>query len=614
MVSKHRSLYVVMRDGVRLAVDVHLPANTDGGPVPTILHQTRYFRSLAIKRGFGWVGLGAAMDSDWKTRRRFLEAGYAWVDVCVRGSGASFGSRPCPWSPDEVGDGPELLDWVVAQPWSNGVVGATGISYAGTSAELLGASGHPALRAVAPRFSCFDVYPDVAFPGGLHLEWFTGAWGQFNALLDDNNLSEALALNLFHTARACEGLPGLRWAPLRLAGRPWVQRLLKRFVSAVSHGVAAAERSGAKQLVRDAATAHQANYDVHRGALQVTFRDDPGLSEALPQATIDDFSPHRRVEALRASGIAVLNYSGWLDGAYAGAAVKRHHALGSSRSRLVIGPWNHGGQQDISPFTAPGPPTDVHADALLAFFDHHLRDLGPAGPPVKYFTMGEQVWKTAPSWPPPEVRMTSLFLGESRELTDTAPVSQGTHTYQVDLALGSGNRARWNSLLGLRAPIGYDDAAPRCERMLCYTAPPLTDPLEVTGNPVVHLRLAADQPDVAVFAYLMDVAPNGAVTTVTEGLLRAKHRGNGESFPAPGAPLPHTFLRQDARPLTPGLMAALSLTMLPTSYRLAKGHLLRLAIAGADADHFRSPTDTAPTLSLAWGGSDPPRFDVPIAG
>ena len=49
---------------------------------------------------------------------------------------------------------------------------------------LLAVLGGIAPRAVAPLFSLFDVYADVAFPGGVHLERFTEAWGWFNAALD----------------------------------------------------------------------------------------------------------------------------------------------------------------------------------------------------------------------------------------------------------------------------------------------------------------------------------------------------------------------------------------------------------------------------------------------
>ncbi len=75
---------------------------------------------------------------DGAEKKRFVSRGYAWVDVDVRGTGASFGSCPTPtFSIDQIRDGGEIVDWVIRQPWSNGVVGATGVSYGGMTAQLL---------------------------------------------------------------------------------------------------------------------------------------------------------------------------------------------------------------------------------------------------------------------------------------------------------------------------------------------------------------------------------------------------------------------------------------------------------------------------------------------
>ncbi|MCA9453626.1 MAG: hypothetical protein KC584_13510, partial [Nitrospira sp.] len=44
----HRtSQYLTMRDGVKIAVDVYLPAGLKPGhTIPTLLHQTRYWRAI----------------------------------------------------------------------------------------------------------------------------------------------------------------------------------------------------------------------------------------------------------------------------------------------------------------------------------------------------------------------------------------------------------------------------------------------------------------------------------------------------------------------------------------------------------------------------------------
>ena len=58
----------------------------------------------------------------------------------------------------------------------------------GAAAELLLVNQHPAVKAVAPLFSGFDLYSEIAFPGGIHLTWFTKTWTYINSQLDQNNL------------------------------------------------------------------------------------------------------------------------------------------------------------------------------------------------------------------------------------------------------------------------------------------------------------------------------------------------------------------------------------------------------------------------------------------
>ena len=85
-----------MRDGVRLAVDVHLPKGLAVGErTATILHMSRYYRSLEIRALWKlFVGFGPYTWSEVDIREQLVKAGYSWVDVDVRGSGASFGRRP----------------------------------------------------------------------------------------------------------------------------------------------------------------------------------------------------------------------------------------------------------------------------------------------------------------------------------------------------------------------------------------------------------------------------------------------------------------------------------------------------------------------------------------
>ncbi len=578
------SFYLEMRDGVALALDVYLPdAPAVSGPLPTVLRQTRYWRRTRLR----WP-LSRLLDRPIPTARYFLARGYAWVDVDVRGSGASGGWRPHPWGPDEVADGAEILDWIVAQPWSNGRVGATGTSYDGTAAELLLPAHHPALRAVAPRFALFDVYADVSHPGGVHLTWFTETWGRFNRALDANDLGQALG----------------RWVRLLVLGAHEVDD--------------DPDRSRLAELSR----AHRWNYDVHRGALEMVFRDDPARSQGGFAAA--RFSPHARLEAMRGAAAAVYSYSGWLDGAYANSAIKRHLSLGRSGDRLILGPWNHGGRQNIDPLRRRRATGFDHDAELLRFFDRHLLDAAPddpaladGGAPVTYYTLVEGRWKHAPSWPPPADAW-KLYLAAGSALAGDRPAPGVAHvadTYPVDRSAGTGDRARWNSLMGDRGPIDYGDRRARDARLLVYDTAPLDDDVEVTGHPLLRLWMQPGASDVHVFAYLEDVAPDGRVTHVTEGLLRALHHVTRPAAEAPYATAPpwwRSFERTDAQLLDPDDCVELRLELLPVSYLFRRGHRVRLALAGADVDHFPTFPGPPPTWQVHRDAEHPSALELPV--
>ena len=144
------SIYLPMRDGVKIAVDVMRPKDVPVDiQLPTILIMARYWRSFAL-RGFSPSNRAPIGPRD--PLPDFLVAhGYAVVTVDSRGSGASYGFTPYPYNEQEIRDYGEVVDWVISQLWSDGKVGATGISYEGTTAELLTVAHPGATKAVILR-------------------------------------------------------------------------------------------------------------------------------------------------------------------------------------------------------------------------------------------------------------------------------------------------------------------------------------------------------------------------------------------------------------------------------------------------------------------------------
>ncbi|MDH5575583.1 MAG: CocE/NonD family hydrolase [Nitrospirota bacterium] len=578
----HRtSQYLTMRDGVKIAVDVYLPEGLEPGHgIPTILHQTRYWRAIeyrwlvSVFKEDGPRGLIGSY------AKRFLQHGYAWVDVDVRGSGASFGTRPIAYSPKEIQDGAEIVDWIIAQPWSNGKVGSMGISYSGGTAEMLLVNQHPAVKAVAPMYSGFDLYSEIIFPGGIHLNWFTETWSAITHRLDHNRLPfPSLVGNLFvRGVRPVDGKAGQHLLTLALQG-------------------------------------HETNWSPYREASGIVFRDDPPPSGQA--ANIDALSTHTYADEIAKSGAAIYSYSGWFDGGYQLAAIKRYLHHQKPADRLMLGPWDHGGKRQISPY-ALGPAQFDHAAELFKFFDVHLKDIAKGNsnePPIRYYTMGEEQWKTSTEWPPESSPLSMYFHKEGRLSMEGPSATDTPDRYQVDPTTGTGKHSRWNTLVGISLKEPYPDRKEQDQDLLVYTSDPLSEALEVTGHPVATVYLSATSQDTNLFVYLEDVTPEGDVHYVTEGELQAIHRRLQPNATLPNSthPLPiHTFRRTDAAPLIPGEVVPLQVELLPTSYQFKQGHRIRIALAGADKDHFQN-LDGPPSTWEVWHTSNrPSHVELPV--
>lgn len=552
---KQTSMYLTMRDGVKIAVNVTLPAGLEPGEkVPAIMYQTRYWRGAQ----FNWPFKGIVTNFSGKTGKLMKEVilrGYALIAVDSRGSGASLGTQPFPWSPDEVQDGYEIVDWAVKQPWCSGKVGSAGISYSGTTAEFLATTQHPAIKAVVPMFSLYDVYDDISVPGGVQLEYFTSNWGAANTALDNNKL-------------------------------PGKDPLAKMVVAGVQ------PVKGERKLLKEAIRQHQANLNVNDGVKSIVYRDD--ISEADHVTSPDRFSPHKRSEKIDAAGIAVYSISGYYDGNYQHAAVKRFLSLKNPANKLMLGPWEHGGWMNCSPYN-PGPAGFNKASEILKFFDYHLKGIDNGiqnEPRVFYYTLVEEKWKSSNVWPPATSRYSTYYLKADGKMSSAKPTEQNAYTpYKVDSAFGTGIYARWRSLLGqLKTPYAYYDWNEKSKALPHFTSTPLAYNMEVTGHAVIHLYITSNRTDGAFFAYLEDVDENGKSHYVTEGQLRAIQRNiSTENRPHTDvAEIPyHSYLRKDGKPLTPGTVEHLAFDLYPVSYLFKKGHSIRISISGGDKDHFK---------------------------
>jgi putative CocE/NonD family hydrolase len=550
-----------MRDGVRLAVDVHLPQPLQpGSELPTIVIMTRYFRreEEGEKEYLGWRVAQAA------------GAGYASVIIDERGTGASSGTWPYAWSQESMADFAEVVDWVVQQDWSNGKVGSWGGSYLGMTAQLLPTTQHPAVRVIVPTFTQYDLYTDIVFPGGIFNDWFMRVWSE-GVLAMDRNEGDS------HVRRVDEDSDG--------------------------------------SLLAAAIAEHSDNGDMYLGSSVATYRD-----EMTPLGiTVDDISAHTRRDALEQSNVAIYHWGSWMDHGTAQAVISRFLTL-SNPQQAVIGAWVHGGFQHASPYRPLGegaePPEGIQWLETRNFMSRYLKD---DGEPIMekvlyYYTLGAEEWRSTNVWPLEGTTTERWHFNAGSVLSTSVPNgSDGRDVYAVDFTATSGGQTRWHTAQD-GVPVVYPDRRNEDAKLLTYTSEPLAEDTEITGHPVVTLYVSSTHTDGAFYAYLEDIDPSGRVTYVTEGQLRALHRKVSDEAPPYETLVPyHTFEQADGEPLVPGEVTTVTFGLHPTSVLIRAGHRIRIAIAGHDNGLFaRIPADGDPVVTVERNAVYASMIELPV--
>jgi putative CocE/NonD family hydrolase len=263
---------------------------------------------------------------------------------------------------------------------------------------------------------------------------------------------------------------------------------------------------------------------------------------------------------------------------------------------LVMGPWRHSqvnyDGSSLGPLKWAGDTAlEFRRDVLKPFFDQYLKDGAPKAdtPPVFIYNTGENHWDRLKSWPLAcesgcATKSKPLYLTAGFGLSFTAPSASGVTA--SDGASGGGNGGS-----GAGGRNGSSDAKPYDEYVsdpakpvpylprpvrfadgdawrrwlvtdqrfvdgrpdvLTYITPPLTEPLRVSGAPVVNLVASTSGTDSDWVVKFIDVYPDevpgqpemgGYELNIAMDIFRGRYR---ESFEAPHAiaanvPLPYRF-------------------------------------------------------------------------
>jgi putative CocE/NonD family hydrolase len=583
------ALYIPMRDGTKIAVDVWLPENFPAGQkIPTLVQATRYWRAQDM------VSRDIRADANLGAAGVCNGAGYALVLVDARGTGASFGHRAYELTEDEVKDYGQVADWIAGQPWSDGRIGTFGVSYVGNTAEMIVVNRRPSVRAAAPLFNDFNTLDHLVYPGGVLLDFYLGQWGTMVGAMDRNDIC------------ALVGAQG-----------PKCEEVKKQV-----RGVKPVDGDTDGRLLAEAVAQHRANVRMDEAIKSYEFRDDPFGPERLTDMPART-NPSGHLKEIAAAGTPLFIRVGWLDAATVNGALSRFLSLPNPQT-VIIGPWSHGGRNDTDPFLPANTPVQPkpaeQMKEMLAFFDSRLKSgSSPAPAPqssIKYYTMGAGTWSETKTWPPEGFTATKFYFGPAGSLSTAAPAADaGSDTYTVDPTATTGIANRWHTNIG-GGDVVYPDRAAEDKKLLTYTSAPLEADTEITGHPVVTLYASSSADDGAFFAYLEDVAPDGRVTYITEGQLRGRDRLVSKEKPPYAMFGPYrTFTRKDARALVPGNVEDLTFDLWATSVLIKTGHRIRIAVAGADKDNFALyplGQKKPPTIRVERGGRFASKIVLPL--
>jgi uncharacterized protein len=587
-----KDVMVPMRDGIRLATDLHRPGR-DGelveGRFPTIVCLTPYD----------------------KTERRYTEIadffvpqGYAVVLQDIRDRHRSEGTKEYFHSatPHTGRDGYDTIEWIAAQPWSDGRTGMVGSSYAAITQIRTALEAPPHLTAIWPDVVPTNVYHHQTREGGamqLHMFW-------------------ALYIHAAD-AQEVQGEPAKQedvWNDLR----------------------------NLRQLFWE--------WPWHKGEL--ALRHVPALDEALEhyvsRGAYDEWWAKKENDYTRFwhdhGDIPVTMSTGWYDGfqhsdtEYFAAMAEQNTAP----QRLIVGPWSHVGMRgdvtwtldvDFGPDSRWGPKR--YFEEQLRYFDAYLKDAGPLDdPPVRIFVMGGGTgrktsegkldhggrWRDEQEWPPARAREKVYWLadgalaesetvGELRTFTydpaDPVPTIGGNYCAVGEFpAQGEGMEPMWMRLLNpallLRnimtpGPADQKESAAfftarepyrrLSERpdVLVYQTEPLAEPVEVTGRAVVHLRVSSSAVDTDFTAKLIDVHPpnedypEGYDMLINDSIIRCRYR-NG-------------FEQEEL--MEPGTEYDVQILLPPTSNLFAAGHRIRIDVSSSNFPRLeRNPNTGEP--------------------
>lgn len=546
------TVWVTMRDGVRLATDVYLPPKR---PAPAIAMRAPY---------------GRANDKIVGAFLSFARRGYVVISQDCRGTGDS---EPDYWDyyMYETEDSVDFVEWVSKQDWFDGFLGSCGGSYVGQTQWCMAA--HPRMSTIVPEVSGLGIGVNTA-----HLYMFLNAYarsvgkgegkvsvhhmelervmieetlagGYFNERLHEP-IAESL-LASYPTLQTMTPSQAKRWLWEHYCALPSAERavFVRQALNVSSVGVQEVESLAA-------IFGHQISHDAH----------------THPHADPAELSRVVQAPALMCTGW----YDWALNDALATWELLRREACPAvrSRSRLIVAPNAHAvpGYHEGSerhPELQHNHRTPNRVGLLLAWYAAVRAQTTDSWPTVIYYLMGANEWRVARDWPVPEAEQVELYLDSVGRLTPAKPQFPAEPD-QYSYRPSDPTPTVGGSIVSNVYPPGSVNVSEMQQRsdVLTYTTEVLERDLDVVGPLRMILYASSSALDTDFVARLSDVFPDGRAIQLQSGILRARYRNAEPEL------------------LTPGRIYRMEIDMWATANRFKQGHRLRLDISSADFPRF----------------------------
>ncbi len=455
-----------VRDGLELSANLWLPLPAATRPderFGTILEMIPYGKD-------SWRRNSDTARGEWLAAR-----GFALCRLDVRGTGSSPGIAEDEYTEAETLDGYDAVEWLAAQPWSNGNVGMWGISYGGFTSLQVAKLRPPHLRAILPMYATDDRYrDDVHIRGGC--------------VTASEKCQYAVSQLGMNAMPPHPPFRGEQWREEWLArlGQtpPWLMAWIRN------------------QL--DGPYWRRGSLAPEYGALECAVFQVAGWTDAYPDAAF-------RIQE-RCTNAAVRTLVGnWVhsypDDAYPGPNLDWLHELVRYFDRYLKARDN-----------------GWDREPALVWFEREWAE------PEPFPKEWPGRWRAASAFPVPGTERVDLWLDGGGALAKASPDETAVDTLPHRATVGTSGALSWGAG---GAPNGLArDLRPDELRGLTYTSPPLETPVEIIGSPVAVLHLAASMPVATCVVRLSEVAPDGVSSLVATGVLNLTHR-RSDTGPAP---------------------------------------------------------------------------------